>query len=259
MNYKLLMPTYRARQTWALKTLDTVARLGEVRHMINVGCGEGDIDHELRERCARLVSCDLIEGDVGHALALNANGGSDYVVADAQRLPFNDGSFDVACCFDVIEHVADPHACLRELARIVRAGGHVVLTCPNARFPATYDPINWILSRLGTHVSIGAFGYGHDWLVVEAELIEWASNVGLRAVDRAYLTKPLAAAFEAYWATLAQRFIKANKRDRIRPSRGQPPFLGVIDGIRTLDERLFARSKAGVTLGFLFERADAQS
>jgi 2-polyprenyl-3-methyl-5-hydroxy-6-metoxy-1,4-benzoquinol methylase len=257
MNYKLLMPTYHARQNWALKTLDAVTRLGEVRHVINVGCGEGDIDHERRARCAHLVSCDILEGDVRHALAMNADWEAAYLVADAQGLPFDDGSFDVACCFDVIEHVADPHACLRELARMVRAGGHVVLTCPNARFPVTYDPVNWVLSRLGTHVSVGAFGYGHDWLVVEAEMVEWASAVGLRAVERTHLTKPFAAVFEAYWATLAQK-LKANKRDRLRPSCDNPPFLGVIDAITALDERLFPRSRAGVTLGFLFDKSDSK-
>jgi 2-polyprenyl-3-methyl-5-hydroxy-6-metoxy-1,4-benzoquinol methylase len=115
---------------------------------------------------------------------LNADVAVEYIVADVQMLPFDDASFDVACCIEVIEHVADPRVCLRELARIVRAGGHVVLTCPSARFPITYDPINWILSRVGTHLSVGAFGYGHSWLVEEAALVEWARVAGLRLVDR---------------------------------------------------------------------------
>jgi 2-polyprenyl-3-methyl-5-hydroxy-6-metoxy-1,4-benzoquinol methylase len=272
MNYKLLFPTYRARQSWVLKMLDGVAHTAEIRRMINVGCGEGDIDRQLRERAGHLVACDLNEGDIRYARALNADTGVEYVVADAQKLPFEDGSFDVACCLEVVEHVVDPHVCLRELTRIVRAGGHVVLTCPSARFPITYDPVNWTLSRLGTHVSVGAFGYGHRWLVQEAALVEWARIAGLRPGNRAYLTKALAGAVEAYWPGLVQRLVKANAGNKrgtapgtgarrrkslfpsVRPSRDQPPFLGVADAIIAADERLFASSHTAVNLGFLFEK-----
>jgi ubiquinone/menaquinone biosynthesis C-methylase UbiE len=277
VNYKLLFPTYRARQSWVLKTLERVADTAGIRHMINVGCGEGDIDGHLRERSCYLLGCDLNEEDVGHARALNADGGVEYVVADAQRLPFEDASFDVACCLEVIEHVADPGACLRELARIVQAGGHVVLTCPSLHFPITYDPINWILSRLGAHVSVGAFGYGHSWLVEEAAIIEWAHVAGLRLVECTHLTKPLAAVLEAYWPGLVQRLVKANARNQrgtahitadharkslfpsVRPSREQPPFLKVTDAVIAVDKWLFASTQAAVSLGFLFEKADRRS
>lgn len=273
MSYKLLFPTYRARHRWALKTLDSLAQFGNPPRVINVGCGEGDIDGALRERAVDLVACDLNEGDVGHARVLTAGTGVEYVVASALDLPFDDGSFDVACCFEVIEHVAEPRKCLRELARIVRPGGHVMLTCPNARFPVTYDPINWLLARRGSHLNIGAFGFGHDWLVREADLIEWAAAAGLHPVERAHLTKTLAAAFEAYWVGLLQRLVKANARNRetsaagatshsrnwlpaMRPARGRPRFLGVTDAINALDEQLFERSGTAVGLAFLFARAD---
>ena len=275
MNYKLLLPTYRARQRWVLRTLDRIARITDIRRLINVGCGEGDIDREFRHYSSHLSACDLNEGDVAHARALNTDVETiEYCVADAQRLPFNDSSFDVACCLEVIEHVADPRACLRELARIVRAGGHVVLTCPSARFPLTYDPLNWVLSRVGTHVSAGAFGYGHSWLVREEELIEWASEAGFRLIDSARLCKALAGLAEAYWPGLIQSIIKANAKNRrgaarrtsdesragvrmlpvVRPSREDPPLLGVVDAFIDLDNRLFASSRTALDLGFLFQQ-----
>jgi 2-polyprenyl-3-methyl-5-hydroxy-6-metoxy-1,4-benzoquinol methylase len=276
VNYKLLFPTYRARQRWVLETLDSVAHKPAIQGMINVGCGEGDIDPQLRERSSHLVACDLNQGDVTHARALNAGVEVEYIVADAEILPFEDGSFDVACCLEVIEHVADPRGCLSELARVVHAGGHVVLTCPSARFPILYDPVNWILSRMGTHVRVGAFGYGHSWLPQEAMLVEWARVAGLRLVARAYLTKAFAGAIEAYWPGLLQRLLKSNTGNRpglsnigerehkrffpsVRPSRGKPPLLRVVDAIIAADEWLFSSSQAAVSMGFLFERADRQS
>lgn len=275
LNYKLLLPTYRARQRWVLRTLERVGRTAEIGRMINVGCGEGDIDSEFRQSSRDLVACDLNEGDVAHARALNADvTGIEYLVSDARQLPFNDASFDVVCCLEVIEHVADPRACLRELARIVRAGGHVVLTCPSARFPLTYDPLNWVLSRVGTHVSVGAFGYGHDWLVREEELVRWARDAGLGLIDSVHLCKALAGLAEAYWPGFIQSVIKANAKNRrgatrrpveapgalarvmpvARPSRRNPPLLGVVDAFIDADNRLFASSQASLDLGFLFQR-----
>src|SRR5215467_5432887 len=92
-------------------------------------------------------------------------------------------------CLEVTEHVAGPHACHRERAREVRFGGYILLTCPSARFPLTYDPVNWVLSRIGTHISVGAFGYGHSWLVYEEELTRWAGDAGLELLDSARLSK----------------------------------------------------------------------
>jgi len=275
LNYKLLLPTYRARQRWVLRTLDRVGRTAEIGRMINVGCGEGDIDSDFRRSSGDLVACDLNEGDVAYARALNADvAGIEYLVSDAQQLPFDDASFDVVCCLEVIEHVVDPRACLRELARIVRAGGHVVLTCPSARFPLTYDPLNWLLSRVGTHISVGAFGYGHDWLVREEELVHWARDVGLGLVDSVHLCRALAGLAEAYWPGFVQSVIKANAKNRrgktrrpaeapsararampaVRPSRHNPPLLGVVDAFIDADNRLFASSRASLDLGFLFQR-----
>src|SRR4029077_9290280 len=201
------------RQRWVLRTLHRVGCESGIGRIINVGCGGGDLEHHFCQAVGHLVACDLNEGDIAHARALNADVARiEYCVADAQRLPFDDASFDVACCLEVIEHVADPRACLRELARIVRAGGHVVLTCPSARFPLTYDPLNWVLSRVGTHVGVGAFGYGHDWLVREEELVAWARDAGFGLVNSVKLCKALAGLAEAYWPGFIQSIIKANAK-----------------------------------------------
>src|SRR5260370_18127930 len=73
LNYKLLLPTYRARQRWVLRTLDRVGRTAEIGRLINVGCGGGDIDNAFRRSSGDLVACDLNEGDVASARALNAD------------------------------------------------------------------------------------------------------------------------------------------------------------------------------------------
>lgn len=55
------------------------------------------------------------------------NGG---VAADARRLPFGDDAFDVVSAFDVIEHVDDDVAVLREFARVAVPGGRLCISVP---------------------------------------------------------------------------------------------------------------------------------
>jgi SAM-dependent methyltransferase len=50
------------------------------------------------------------------------------VVADAQALPFEDGSFDVIVCKEVLEHVKRPEIAIGEFRRVLRSGGKLVLS-----------------------------------------------------------------------------------------------------------------------------------
>jgi hypothetical protein len=146
---------------------------------------------------------------------------------------------------------------------VVRFGGYILLTCPSARFPLTYDPVNWVLSRMGTHISMGAFGYGHSWLVYEEELTRWAGDAGLEILDSAHISKALAAIVEAYWPSLIQSIAKANAENRggemgrcgekpgsrarlrptIRPTREPPRLCALTDALITADDHLFLSSQ----------------
>ena len=53
----------------------------------------------------------------------------DYV-CDATAIPVEDRSFDAVLCTEMLEHVPDPHAVLRELSRILKPGGRLLLTAP---------------------------------------------------------------------------------------------------------------------------------
>jgi SAM-dependent methyltransferase len=206
------------------------------------------------------VSVDANPTDVEYARKLNAHiADLTYDVQDALHLSYEDERFDAVTCLEVIEHVSDSRRLLAELARVVKPGGNIVLTCPSARFPVTYDPINWALAAVHKHLSFGAFGYGHSWLVRERDLADWASSADLEIVSSVRLTKALASSFECYWPGLAQRLLKANAANQsaeqrhvvtIRPSSGEPPFVGLSDLLIDLDARLFRASKRSVGLGY---------
>jgi ubiquinone/menaquinone biosynthesis C-methylase UbiE len=65
--------------------------------------------------------------------------------ASLETLPFANASFDFIVCSEVIEHVPDESKVLRELHRVLKPGGTLVVTVPNERFPFFWDPSNWLL------------------------------------------------------------------------------------------------------------------
>jgi SAM-dependent methyltransferase len=58
--------------------------------------------------------------------------GVTFVCGDATRLPFEDETFDAVTMFDLIEHVPDDAGAIREALRVLKAGGYLLLSTPNA-------------------------------------------------------------------------------------------------------------------------------
>lgn len=134
-----------------LESLDwTRARIADV------GAGRGAFSKLVGEwlRSARsleprehVFACDLIPESFEYDGVACARTGADG------RLPFPDAQFDATVSIEVVEHVEDQFAFLRELARITRPGGKVIVTTPNVLnmnsrlrtlftgFPALFDPL----------------------------------------------------------------------------------------------------------------------
>ncbi|WP_020573546.1 class I SAM-dependent methyltransferase [Actinopolymorpha alba] len=127
---------------WGPEGLDEadVHLLGEVRgrRVLEVGCGAGQCARWLRARGAEAVGVDLSYRQLQHARRLDDTSGIAVPVAgaDAGRLPFRDGVFDVVCsAFGALPFVGDVVAVLREVARVLRPGGLWVFS--------TTHPVRW--------------------------------------------------------------------------------------------------------------------
>lgn len=101
-------------------------------HVLDVGCGLGGKTAWYAEAGARrVVGLDLAWEHVLQGARFAAARGVadrvDVVRADAMRLPFPDGAFDVVTANDSMEHFADPAAALQELSRVLRPGGRLCL------------------------------------------------------------------------------------------------------------------------------------
>jgi 2-polyprenyl-6-hydroxyphenyl methylase / 3-demethylubiquinone-9 3-methyltransferase len=95
---------------------------------LDAGCGYGVFSEAAIKRGAAVVSLDIGERLVARAIA---RAGSRGLVADASRLAVRDQSFDVVISSEMLEHTDAPEQAIKELARVLRANGLLVLTTPN--------------------------------------------------------------------------------------------------------------------------------
>ena len=107
-------------------TLDLAGlRGGET--VAEVGCGNGAYLAELTRRghAGRTLGVDLSAGMLRSARMRTAD--ATLVAGDAAALPLADGACDVALAMHMLYHVPTPEAAVRELRRITRSGGQVVV------------------------------------------------------------------------------------------------------------------------------------
>lgn len=114
----LSMPTYAVRAPLAgwleSEAQRAAADLGAYR-VLDVGCGEKPYAPLFEPHAAAYVGLDTAE----HVHA--------DLVGTIERIPAEDASFDVVLCIQVLEHVDDPAQGVRELHRVTRPGGRVLL------------------------------------------------------------------------------------------------------------------------------------
>jgi len=100
--------------------------------VLEVGCGTGLLLERLSAR-GQAVGVDLSRGMLGKARErLEGMDGGKLVLADAQRLPFEDGSFDSAVSTFALTAVPDLDAALGEMVRVLRNGGTLAIVSVGA-------------------------------------------------------------------------------------------------------------------------------
>lgn len=108
----------------------------ENKNLLEIGCGRGGFSNflaSLGEGGAKVFACDFSESALQIAKR-KYNGSSSNITwqrEDIQKMSFGDNSFDIVVSCETIEHVPKPKEAIKELFRVLKPGGKVILTCPN--------------------------------------------------------------------------------------------------------------------------------
>ncbi len=147
------LQTYRAegdhaRDKLKLEIVDHV--VGSIRphiRVVDVGCGVGDLLAEVRARepSVDVSGLDFSPKAIEGAKRLLPDGDFRRFVID-RTLPYDDRSFDLVLCTDVVEHLHYPKAVVAELVRICRPGGTVAVVVPDGDVDQFFGH-NWFFNQ----------------------------------------------------------------------------------------------------------------
>ena len=147
--------------------------------VLDVGCGGGILSEALAERGASVLGIDLAESALQAAEAHRAGQAVEYRLESSRETAARGEVFDVVTCMEMLEHVADPAAVLRDIHALLKPGGWAFFSTINrtlkARLGAVYAA-EYLLRLVpqGTHQ--------YDWFIKPAELSRMAERAGLTPV-----------------------------------------------------------------------------
>ncbi len=157
------------------------------QRVLDVGCGGGLLAEGMARRGARVLGIDLAPEAlvVARLHALETGTAVEYRQVAVETLAESAAAgFDVVTCLEMLEHVPDPSAIVAALARLVRPGGHVVVSTINRNAKA------FALAIVGAEyvmrlLPMGTHRYAR--LIRPSELSRWARAAGLELCDLAGL------------------------------------------------------------------------
>ncbi len=132
-----------------------------------------------------------------------------------KKIPFPANKFDKVVLSEVIEHLPDDVWSLKEINRVIRPGGVLVLSVPHANYSILWDPLNWILERLfKKHIHSGFFAgiwNQHQRLYTDKLLRRSLEKAGFEAIEIDSLTF-WSFPFSHYLINFGARILASNKK-----------------------------------------------
>lgn len=175
--------------------------------MLDVGCGEGRFCRMLGAHGVAVTGIDPTRALLAVAKARDPAG--TYLEADAAKLPFDDGAFDLVVSYLTLIDIPDAAAAIAEMARVLRPGGHLLIANSTAwNTAADAAGLGWALDADGRKAH---FRIDH-YLQERALWLEWK---GIRILNH---HRPLS----TYMRLLLDQGLRLTFFDEPRPSADAP-------------------------------------
>jgi len=222
------------------------ARLARGKRVLDAGCGAGYGAAELANTALSVVGLDVVADAVAYAHAHYTLPNLRFEQGSCTSLPYPDESFDLVVAFEVVEHLADWHAFLLEVRRVLAPPGQFIVSTPNKLYYAEsrrsagpnpfhahefeFDEFRAELSAVFPHISL--FLENH------------VEGVAFRPVERGETAEVRVDGAEARPAE-SHFFVAVCAR---RPQTGNPAFVYIPTAANVLRER---ETHIGLLEGFL--------
>ena len=149
---------------WWRKVVTSRIKAWQPARLLDVASGTGDLALEIQSQCPQ---CEVIASDFCAEMLAHAasRGIAKTIVADALKLPFGDREFDVVTVAFGLRNMADYPAALREMHRVLKPGGRLVIldfSLPNG---IMRGPYRWYLHHVLPHMA--------GWLTGQKDAYEY--------------------------------------------------------------------------------------
>jgi 2-polyprenyl-3-methyl-5-hydroxy-6-metoxy-1,4-benzoquinol methylase len=168
--------TYQVRSRFRFALGRLVAH--QPKHWLDVGTGNGYLPKIARPKLngVRITGTDFAHNAIQSASSLDEGIVNDI---DESGLPFADRSFDFISCLEVIEHLIFPEKALSEMHRVLKPGGHLVVTVPNIQF------IEYVVALIRGKMPGPAADTRHMSVYTHRFLRQQMQQAGLTVTERA--------------------------------------------------------------------------
>lgn len=92
-------------------------------NVLDIGCGAGFLTNALAKNGHRVTGIDISEESLNTAKSYDTIQKVTYLKEDAYSLPFKEGTFDVVCAMDILEHVDNPKLLINQASKVLKPGG----------------------------------------------------------------------------------------------------------------------------------------
>ncbi|MCR4659442.1 MAG: bifunctional demethylmenaquinone methyltransferase/2-methoxy-6-polyprenyl-1,4-benzoquinol methylase UbiE [Bacteroidales bacterium] len=132
------MMTFGIDRCWRKRAVKEFSILNSQLSILDVACGTGDMAIALAQKGHRVTGIDLSEEMLAIARQKAAKANIGFIKGDAERLPFDEGSFNAVCCAFGIRNFVDLERGLAEMSRVLEPGGQLAvleLSIPTCGLP----------------------------------------------------------------------------------------------------------------------------
>lgn len=217
--------------------------------ILDIGCGDGYYLFLL----SNLGNFDLVGIDRDRKALFAArnqvnNKKIKLIQGDILKLPFQKETFNKIILSEVLEHLEDDGKALREIARVIKKKGILVITVPHWNFPFFWDPVNYLLQRLlKTHINKGFWSgvwSNHLRLYRVNELKKILKDAGFK-IEKVECLTHYGLPFNHYLTNIGFRLRTSNKlskelrssMSKFNPNAKKSWFNYILDSINWLDKR----------------------